>query len=208
MKSQRVECVDLSDRFASGRPFSDCYFDVADVLLKGAGEDRPVVFLTQGNPLFLNSLNRFLILKARERELVVQTLPGVSPLDTIISDLGLDVGNFGLQLFDARRLVARGQQVNTAVPLLVLQVGGFAAETVASDADADDNAAYEALAGYLSQLYPPDHSVTLVNTGGGAQAGRSTVRLDRFSELVPHISVRSSLFVDALRQRAAALRAD
>jgi hypothetical protein len=199
LKSQRVEHTDLAYLFRPGRDFSECYLDVAQVVLKRAASDPPAVLLCQGNPLFLNSLNRFLVLQARERGLNVSILPGVSPFDAIVSDLGLDVGA-GLQVFDARRLVARGVAPNPALPLLIMQAGGFAAGAVGSNGH--DPATYEPLAAYLARFYPPEHPVTIVNTG--AVGGRSTVPLSRFNELVPHIGAASSLFIDAARRSAPA----
>jgi len=204
LKAQRVECIDLAGRFEAGRSYADCYLDVADAILRKAADEPPAVFLTQGSPLFLNSINRFLVMQARERKLTVQTLPALSAFDAIVSDLGLDVGTFGLQLFNARRLVARRQQVNPEVPLLLLQLAGFAAETV-EPAHQDDAVLYQPLAGYLRQFYPAEHAVTLVNTAGsGRSGGRQTVELARFAELIPHITSTSNLFVDAVRQRAQA----
>jgi uncharacterized protein YabN with tetrapyrrole methylase and pyrophosphatase domain len=194
LKSQRVEHTELTYLFRPGRDFSECYLDVAQVVLKRAASDPPAVLLCQGSPLFLNSLNRFLVLQARERGLNVSILPGVSPFDAIVSELGLDVGA-GLQVFDARRLVARGIAPNTALPLLIMQAGGFGA-----GANGHDPATYEPLAAFLAQFYPPQQPVTVVNTGAGG--GRSTVPLSRFDELVSHIGAASSLFIDATRRSA------
>lgn len=200
LKSLRVECVDLSDRFARGRAFSDAYLDVADFILRRTAEERPVVLLSQGNPLFLNSLNRFLIMQARQRKLSVKVYPGVSQLDALVCDLGLDVGTFGLQLFDATRLVSRKQQINPSVPLLLLQPAGFAAVKVGSqERDPKD---YQPLIGYLAQFYPAEQPVTLMGAANGrTAAAHATVPLSRLPELVPHIRNTSSLFIDAVRQR-------
>lgn len=201
LKSQRIEVEDLTDRFQPGRPYSDCYLDVADHLFRRAAQEQPVCFLSPGNPMFLNALNRFIVMQAGQRGLSVQTYPGVSLLDAIVSDLGLDVGTFGLQLFDARRLVSRGQQINTAVPLVLLQLAGFAAETVGGHAAAP--ADYEPLAAYLARFYPHEHLVTLLNREPGQGPARATLPLGRFAELVQHVAPSSSLFIDAVRQQPA-----
>ncbi|HEY7467815.1 MAG TPA: SAM-dependent methyltransferase [Dehalococcoidia bacterium] len=195
LKSQRVQVEDLTDRFRPGRPFADCYLDVADHLFRRAAVEQPVCFLSPGNPLFLNSLNRFIVMQAGQRGLSVQTYPGVSQVDAIISDIGLDVATFGLQLFDARRLVARRQAINPAVPLVILQLAGFSADSVG--AELPD---YAPLGEYLAGFYPAGHLVTLLNREPGSPPARATLPLSRLNELVQHVGPSSSLFMDGLRQ--------
>ena len=200
LKSLQVECINLADRFSEKRPFSEVYLGIADFILQCAAVERPVIFLTQGNPLFLNSLNRFLLMQAKQRKLSVQVYPGVSPLDALVCDLGLDISTFGLQIFDARRLVTRKQQINPTVPLLVLQLAGFAVEEAGPQPEPDPKE-YQPLASYLAQFYPPEHPVSLVNTAyGQKRGGHATVRLSRLLDLVPHVGTTSHLFIDAIRQ--------
>ena len=204
LKSQRIEIEDLTDRFAPGRPFSECYLDVADHLIRRTVEEQPVCFLSPGNPMFLNSLNRFLFMQAQQRGLEVQVLPGVSLIDAMISDLGLDVGTFGLQVFDARRLVTRRQVLNPAVPLVLVQLAGFSAEAVPELEAPPPEGGYDDLAAYLAQFYPAEHFVTLINREPGQGAARATLPLARFGELVTNVRTSSSLFIDAVRQQRTA----
>jgi Tetrapyrrole (Corrin/Porphyrin) Methylases len=196
LRSQRVECVNLSARFEEGKLFADIYLELADFILRRCVEEKPVILLSQGNPLFLNSLNRFLFTKARERKLDVQVLPGLSQIDTIVSEIGLDVGTFGVQIFDARRFLKRGLQPNPYVPLVLLQVGGFAVGQAGVNGAGPHD--YAPLAAYLSKFYPSEQAVTLINSGPGGSA-RGTVTLERFHDLIPNISPASSLFIDAVR---------
>ena len=205
LKSQRVRCVDLSDRFSAGRPFADVYLEIVELILQRTAEERPVVMLTPGNPLFLNAVTRFLVQQARARGLSIRIHPGVSQIDALISYLGLDVTTFGFQLFDAQRLVSRRQPVNPAVPLLVLQVAGFAAsDFAASEAPAagpPSDGEYAPLAECLARFYSADQCVTLINTSSnGRGPSHVTVQLSRFSELVPHVRPESSLFIDRVKK--------
>ena len=115
LQSRKVDWTDLTDRFADGRPFAEAYLDVADAVLRECAAAPPAILLTQGNPLFLNSLNRYLVREAGDRGLTVRTHAGVSPMDMAIDYLGLDVGTHGLQMFDAGRMVAREQGVDPVV---------------------------------------------------------------------------------------------
>jgi hypothetical protein len=80
------------------------------------------MFLSQGNPLLLNAVNRFLMVEAKKRGLTLGGFPGVSPIDVVVSELGIDVGTAGLQILSARGLVARSAALHPQVPLPLLQV--------------------------------------------------------------------------------------
>src|SRR5690606_12208448 len=61
LRAQRVGVVDLAPRFeAEGVPL-EAYLDIAGFLLREAALDPPVALVVPGNPLFLNSLTRFLV---------------------------------------------------------------------------------------------------------------------------------------------------
>lgn len=203
LRSLRVEYVDLTAGLPSSRPFADAYLDIAEAILQEIADDPPVVVLSPGNPLLSNALNRFLMIKARERKLRVQVLPAVSPIDILVCATGLDVGTFGLQVFDARRLVARGRPVDTSVPLFLLQLAGVAATTPGAPLSRDPDA-YARLTETLLKWYPVDHPVTHLGDGSEPGAARlTTVPLARFEEIVPHIGTGSTLFVDLVRPASA-----
>jgi precorrin-6B methylase 1 len=200
LSAQRVKWVDLADRLGAGRSYVDGYLDIAEFILRRTADERPVVVLMQGNPLYLNAVSRFLLQQCRTRGIAARTLPGVSPFDVIVCELGLDIGTFGLQLFDSRRLVSRTQRINPYVPLLILQPAGFADASV-RDGRAPEAGEYEPLVGYLREFYEGDHPITLLNVRDSDMgAARATVTLSRFAELVPHIDSSSSLFLDARQQ--------
>ncbi|MBI5946746.1 MAG: hypothetical protein HY875_01245 [Chloroflexi bacterium] len=203
LRSQRVTSTDLAPFFAAGRPFAEVYLDIADTVLRQAAEDPPALLLAEGNPLLSNSLNRFLMVKARERKIATQVLPAVSPIDSLICQVGLDVGTFGLQVFDARRLYEREMPVQPAVPLLLLQVAGIAAAEAAGPIEPRPEA-YRPLVEYLSRHYPANHPVVhLANSSDPQATAAAAAPLSAFDSLVPAFGPASTLFVDLLRQPAA-----
>ncbi|MFE7313573.1 hypothetical protein ACFU7T_10765 [Streptomyces sp. NPDC057555] len=86
-------------------------------------------------------------------------LPGVSALDCLFADLGVDPGTMGCQEVEATDLLLRRRTLLTDSHLVVWQVacvgdlgfrfGGF---------DNGDNR--QVLVAYLEKFYPPDHQVT------------------------------------------------
>ena len=204
LRAQRVTCVDLVGCFSGGRPFGEAYLDIADTVLRQAEGDPPVVLLSEGNPLLSNALNRFLLMQAKERKLATQVLAAVSPIDSLICQVGLDVGTFGLQVFDARRLYTREMPVQSSVPLLLLQVAGVALAESAGAMDPQPEA-YRPLTEYLARFYPPTHPVVhLANSSDPRAPAATAATLAAFDSLVPRFGPASTLFVDLLRQPAAA----
>lgn len=126
LKSQRVTVTDLASRIAPGREYGDAYVDIANFLVGRTAEERPVVFLSPGNPMIFNAIGRYLAMEGKRLELGVQVVPAVSQLDLIIGGIGLDVSTFGLQVFDATRLVARRMPISPLVPAVLMHAGGFA----------------------------------------------------------------------------------
>lgn len=193
--SNGVECVDLSGYFQRGKPLIDVYLDVADLVLRKTHEERPVIVLMQDHPVMLNALGRFLLAEATQQGLTAVALPSVSEFDAVVAGLGLDVGSFGMQVFDARRFVSQGLPVNPRLPTVLLEVGGFLA-TEEGETAAPAPEYFAPLAAAIARVFPPGHAITLVNTVTGAHA---TVTVARFAEFVPHIEPGCCLFLDRIR---------
>ena len=199
LRSLRIKTVDLSDRFAEPRPLGEAYVEVAGFLLERAAIERQVVVLTPGSPLFLNSISRLLVLHGRRSGLQVETFPGISPLDALISYVGVDVATFGLQVFTGNRLASSPTRLDPAVPLAVMELAGVGLETSAADPTVEPKR-YGRLLGALARIYPADHPATLVNvTGGNGRRSHATLPLRRFAEFIPNIRENSHLFIDVIR---------
>ncbi len=199
LRSQRMRVVDLAPRLAGEAEPAEAYVDIAGFLLNEAVLDPPVALLSPGNPLFLNSLTRFLVQAARERELEVALFPGVSIVDAIISDLGLDVTSRGLQVFDARHLLARAMPLQPSVPLLVLQPGGLIA--VARERGLDGGAVVGALGAHLRRYYPENHPVSVILESVGHGTLRHETRpLDGFDAIESQLEEAAALFCDVVRE--------
>jgi uncharacterized protein YabN with tetrapyrrole methylase and pyrophosphatase domain len=194
LRRQSVE-IHAMDALLEGRAFAEGYAAIAETVLAEAKARPPALFLSQGNPLFLNAINRYLFVEAGNRGLSVEVYPSVSTIDSVISSLGLDVGRGGLMVISARGLVARPQNLNVQVPALLLEVAGLVA-------NGESQESYGQLVALLLPLYGEDHAVTLLNEGAGGRLSVATVTLGRFAELIPHIDNTSSLFLERRPQPA------
>ncbi len=190
-----VETIEL-DEMLAGKPFAEGYAAVGQAVLARAEKDPPAMFISQGSPLFVNAITRYLAVEANRLKLAVRIFPGVSPIDVVVAEFGIDVGRSGLQTMTAGGMTARPIAVNPHVPLLLLELAGLAAEGGSAEA-------YGPLVETLLGAYPADQPITLINTAGNGSISRLTVTLARFAELLTKIDSSSSLFVDIRRQSMA-----
>jgi hypothetical protein len=189
---QGIEIEPL-DQLLTDRPFAEGYAAVAQSVLSCAKDDPPAMFLSQGSPLFVNAITRYLATEARKLELPVRILPGVSPLEVVVAEFGIDVGRAGLQTISAAGLLARPGATSPRMPLLVLEIAGLATPDQSAEV-------FGPLTEALRTVYPPHQPVTLVNMGGTGGVTRLTVALERFGELIPKIDTSSCLFIDIRRK--------
>ncbi len=182
------------DHLLAERPFAEGYAAVAQAVLGRAEKDPPAMFISQGSPLFANAITRYLMAEANRLQLSVRIFPGVSPIDVVVAEVGLDVGRAGLQTISASGLAARPAALNPRMPLLLLELAGLAAGGGSAEA-------YGPLVEMLGREYPASQPVTLINMTGDGSISRATVTLANFAELLPKIDASSCLFVD-IRKRA------
>lgn len=196
LKSQRIKVTDLADRIGPGRDFGEAYLDIANFVIERTAAERPVMLLAPGHPMIFNAIGRYLAMEGKRLELGVQVIPGVSQLDLIIGGIGLDVSTFGLQVFDATRLVARRVPVNPLVPAVFMNLAGFAQEGVPTgNTHAPD---LEPLCRYLSSCYPPTHPAAVVQLGTAGVSIAST-SLASLPRVAGQIQPGAHLFLDLVR---------
>ena len=195
LKSQRVKVTDLAERLAPGREFAEAYLDIANFLVERTAEERPVIFLGPGHPMIFNAIGRYLAMEGKRLGLGVQVVPGVSQLDLVVGGIGLDVSTFGLQVFDATRLVSRRIPLNPQVPAILMNLAGFGSTSVAT---AEDVPAIEPLVAYLAGCYPADHSATVVVLSPDGVSVASTP-LSNLPKVAAQLRAGSHLFLDLVR---------
>lgn len=187
LASAGVELERLDERMTAADEPADALLAAADVIFKQTEVERPVVVLVPGNPLFLNSLSRFLLAEGAVRKLTVQRLAGVSQVDVIVNELGIDVAARGLQVFDVVGVTGGRSLPVPGVPTILLRL---------ADLLANDAASLSTLKEALGAVYPSDHPVTLFNIDPtGDTSSFATSPLSGIDEFLAHVHVGSSLFV-------------
>lgn len=182
-----VELESLDGRMLVADEPADALLAAADVIFKQTEIEQPVIVLVPGNPLLLNSLSRFLVAEGRSRDLTVQRLAGVSQLDVIVNELGIDIAAHGLQVFDVVGVSSGRSRPVPTVPAVLLRLADLVGNDVAS---------MSTLRQSLASIYRIDHPVTLFNIDPtGDTSSFATAPLSDVEGFLEHIHGGSSLFL-------------
>ena len=147
--------------------------------------------------MLFNAIGRYLVMEGRRLGLAVQVVPAVSQLDLVLGAIGLDVTTFGVQVFDAAQIVARGLQPSPKVPTVVMNIGAFGTAEVPAPSQPSGNLA--PLVSHLRVVYPAAHSAVIVTLGERAP----TIAAAALSDLASpesRVAQGSHLFLDVVRQ--------
>lgn len=165
MEHLRTLCpavTDLSSPEQLGQHRVAIYRGVASQVVAAALADPPVCFATYGHPTMYCYPTTLIQRAAMVLDLKVRVLPGLSFLDTLLSDLGVDPGFDGLQVYEATDLLVRRRPLQLDVACVITQ-----APTVADAFNRPGTRSLENLTmlqDYLLGYYPADHQATLVTS--------------------------------------------
>ena len=143
----------------------DVYGDIASYLLAQSIE-RDVVFAVMGHPSIYVAATHLLVEHGPRWGVEVTVLAGISTLDALLLMMPHDIGNTGLQILDANRLVTYGLRPDPSVPLMLFQVGCFGSGYI-TRSQMNGAGRLAPLAAYLSTIYPATHLVHLIEYGMG-----------------------------------------
>jgi precorrin-6B methylase 1 len=138
------------------------YRAMAARVVEAALDDPPVTFAVYGHPTFFVYPAELIRESAALLGLGVEVLPGISCIDSVSVDLGLDVGTTGLQVHDATGLLLTKRRLDPEVPCLLLQVDALESGFFTTRRSAPER--FRRLQGHLLEFYPPEHIVTTVRS--------------------------------------------
>ena len=129
-------------------------------VIEAALNHSPVTFALYGHPLVFAS-PPFKVLKiAPLFGLQVKVLPGISAMDTLFIDLGLDPSVRGLQMYEATELLLRQHPLQPDIPCLIWQVGTV--ESCLYSESMSKPERFTRIKRYLLKFYPPSHELVAV----------------------------------------------
>jgi tetrapyrrole methylase family protein/MazG family protein len=181
--------------------FAEVYKTIAERISAMGRRPQGVLYAVPGHPLVGEASVQQILARAREEDLPVHLIDGLSFVEPVLSLLGID-GLAGLQLADATDLAtAHHPPLDPDRPALI---GQLYDQRLASEVKLT-----------LMNAYPDDHAITLVRAAGTSEANVKVVplyELDRSQQVnhlttlyVPPLPHAGSL--PALQQTIARLRA-
>jgi uncharacterized protein YabN with tetrapyrrole methylase and pyrophosphatase domain len=150
----------LVDSYGVGKSRDDTYEEIVERMLAPVRRGRRVCAIFYGHPgVFANSPHEA-IRRARREGYAARMLPGVSALDCLFADLGLDPGEVGCQEHEATDFLLRRRRFDPCSGLVLWQIG------VVGVADFREEALWSreglsVLAERLLETYPADHEVVV-----------------------------------------------
>lgn len=141
-------------------------------VLDAALTTGPIALVVYGHPCVGVFPTERLLLACRAIGLRAKVVAGISCIDAMLIDLGIDPSDRGLQIYDATDALLRRRPIQHDVPCILLDVAavGHAYTGVADDRERR----IRALEDFLATAYPGDHKVQLVRSATTPN-GRSEV---------------------------------
>lgn len=195
-----ADVVDLTTEYRVSEARDDAYDRMAERTLDAAAAEPPVTLAVYGHPKVFVSPSTHVTARAPDRGLSVETLPGVSAMDCIYAEFGVDPAN-GIQMFEATDLLVREFELNPDVPAMLWQVGTVET-TLHSTADSAPGR-FTRLREHLQEFYPDDHDVSLLraSTYPVTEGERVTFPLSEFESMHDRVTPSHTLYVPPVRDR-------
>ena len=181
----------LAPLYQLGRDRGEVYEDLVTAILEWVRRGEDVCVVTYGNPAVFDTSSHEAVSRARAEGFRAKIFPGVSALDCLFVDLGLDPGKGGLQSYEATDFLAFGRIPDTSVPLILWQISVIG---VAQTAATVNRAGLHILAERLAELYGQDHEV-IVYEASPFPVGRSLVEPCSLKRLPEAVTGMSTLYV-------------
>ncbi len=172
----------LERLYWSGRADSEVYREVAEKIVSTAQSvGGPIVFAADGNPAVFNDITWEIWAKAKDRQIPVTIIPGISCLDVLPIILRCEIGDLGAQIFEANQLVLYDLPINPYLSTFVLQVGWFG-DAMLKKKLRHSRLRFDRLISHLSKFYGPAHPAVFV-TAATSVVGKDGVLQTTVSQI-------------------------
>ncbi len=150
----------LVDSYAVGKSRDETYEEIVERILAPVRRRRRVCAIFYGHPgVFANSPHEA-IRRARAEGYEARMHPGVSALDCLFADLGLDPGEVGCQEHEATDFLLRRRRFDPCSGLVLWQIGVVGVADFREE-DLWSREGLGVLSERLLETYPEDHEVVV-----------------------------------------------
>ena len=161
IESLNPSAESLIDAYAVGKPRLDSYHEMVERVLAPVRRGLDVCAAFYGHPGTLVYPAHEAIRRARAEGYEAQMLPGVSAVDCLVAELGVDPGVEGCQMYDATGFLYRRRRFDPASPLILWQVGVVAVQSVRATTGIWGPRGLQVLTEVLLEDYPAEHEVVV-----------------------------------------------
>jgi precorrin-6B methylase 1 len=145
-----------------GTPRADIYATMVARVLELLSQGNNVCAVFYGSPAWLTQPAHLAVRGARERGYRARMLPGISAVECLLAELGIDPGEHGLHVYEATNFLVRSFPHNPHAHLVLCQVGIVGQRRSAPALPrAGVLRGLKLLRRQLSCHYPRDHKVVL-----------------------------------------------
>jgi len=203
--SELADTVDLTAEYNENEERKATYKRVANRVLEEAEkpENERITFATYGHPMYFVDPARIIIHDAPE-DIEVEVLPGISAIDCLYTDIGLDPAKNGLQIFEATDVLVREFELNPAVPAFLLQIGSI--ETSLYSTETSKPERFTRIKNHLLNFYSEDHRIYLLKTSvyPFSDSEQFAFRIDEFDneQVSNQIDNTHTLYIPPLEQKS------
>jgi uncharacterized protein YabN with tetrapyrrole methylase and pyrophosphatase domain len=172
LKSLGPELFNLDSVYQEGRLDTDAYDDITRMVVFAAAVRQRTALLVPGHPAIYVTVTREIQERGNAMGIETVVLPGISSIDTMILQLGLEIGDCGIQIFEANRFIYHGIVPDRRVPLFLLQPGAVGSATLTHRSTSRPQR-FDILRLALQRFYPRNHPcIVLASQSSSSQPGR------------------------------------
>jgi len=151
------EAYDLSALYGDEKPRYNTYMQMTEAMLYHVRQGKTVVSIYYGHPgIFALATHRAIAIARREGHLAIMK-PGVSALDCLCADLGVDPSYPGMQTYEATDMLMRGRRPDAAQHVVLWQVGAIGEMGYRRRGYVNQN--FIVLIQFLQEIYGNDYPV-------------------------------------------------
>lgn len=173
------DATSLADCYGKSGPGREAYERMTETMLAPARRGERVCAAFYGHPGVFVAPSGEAIRRARREGIEARMLPGVSSLDCLFADLGVDPAATGLQTYEAGDFIRRRPAIERRAALVLWQVGVVASRGALVTALQDWHPETHGVVVYEASPYPGVEpradSITLAELGDAELSQVSTL---------------------------------
>lgn len=149
----------LSDFYAVGKPRVTTYQQITQRLIESVHQGRRVCAVFYGHPGIFVGPSHDAIEHLKQQGYSVQMEPGISAMDCLFADLGIDPSSLGCQTYEATQFLFRRYSIDPHMTQIIWQA--YCVGQCITSVEFDNHAALELLTRRLLEHFDHTHQIII-----------------------------------------------